>query len=259
VNAVPAARESRAGTPEETPFYRIDPDDESMVLKGPLSERDWERVLDVVKERQITVLHAGGQMTDVMVSRLAELTHLTDLDLSGSRRFTDAGVGMLASVLSLQRLNVSGSAVTDLGLQALPDLPDLRTIALAHHPHVTDAGISHLRTCRRLEFVDLMGTRTGDESIVALTGMPGLRRFHAGNNVSDAGLRRLQDFPAFKEWSGGDVHFGLDEQDMVAGDEGFMALRASKTIEYINGRRTYNLGSRGLGALASMPACVASR
>jgi hypothetical protein len=43
-------------------------------------------------------------------------------------------------------------------------------------------------------------------------------------------------------------------QDMVAGDEGFAALSASKTVEYINGRRTYNLGSRGLRSLAAMPA-----
>jgi hypothetical protein len=43
-------------------------------------------------------------------------------------------------------------------------------------------------------------------------------------------------------------------QDTVAGDDGFAALSRSQSIEYIWGRRCYNLRSRGFRALASMPA-----
>ena len=42
-------------------------------------------------------------------------------------------------------------------------------------------------------------------------------------------------------------------QDTVAGDEGFVALSRSHSIEYIWGRRCYNLRRRGFGALAAMP------
>jgi hypothetical protein len=43
-------------------------------------------------------------------------------------------------------------------------------------------------------------------------------------------------------------------QDTVAGDDGFAALSQSQTIEYIWGRRCYNLHRRGFRALAGMPA-----
>jgi hypothetical protein len=325
----------------------IDPDDGSVVVRPPLSDRDWDTVLNVVREAGIGALSAGGQMTDSIASRLRDLPHLTRLDLSGSRGFTDKGARRLASVPSLIDLKLSGTGVTDRGLEVLGELPALRVFALAHHSTVSDRGIAALRGCEHLEFVDLMGTPTGDGAIQALTGKRDLRRFHAGNNVTDSGLLRLHDFPAFKVWRGGDVHFELDAfdasptylflnmktrftdaalanlvgleglfavnlfattgfpafddrgsrvtaagvaqlgrlpslgwigccallgndeamgqiaamprvrmlfgQDMVAGDEGFRALSCSRTIEYINGRRTYNIGARGLSALASMP------
>ncbi|HYL97651.1 MAG TPA: hypothetical protein VEZ90_01765, partial [Blastocatellia bacterium] len=43
-------------------------------------------------------------------------------------------------------------------------------------------------------------------------------------------------------------------QDAVSGDRGFAALARSKSIEYIWGRRCYNLSGRGFTALAAMPA-----
>jgi hypothetical protein len=43
-------------------------------------------------------------------------------------------------------------------------------------------------------------------------------------------------------------------QDTVAGDDGFVALSRSQSIEHIWGRRCYNLRRRGFMALANMPA-----
>ena len=43
-------------------------------------------------------------------------------------------------------------------------------------------------------------------------------------------------------------------QDTVAGDDGFVALSQSQSIEYIWGRRCHNLQTRGFAALARMPA-----
>jgi hypothetical protein len=43
-------------------------------------------------------------------------------------------------------------------------------------------------------------------------------------------------------------------QDTGAGDEGFEALSRSKSLEYLWGRRCYNLTGRGFAALAAMPA-----
>jgi hypothetical protein len=43
-------------------------------------------------------------------------------------------------------------------------------------------------------------------------------------------------------------------QDTVAGDDGFVALSRSRSIEHIWGRRCHNLRTRGFKALAEMPA-----
>jgi hypothetical protein len=45
----------------------------------------------------------------------------------------------------------------------------------------------------------------------------------------------------------------LQAQDTVAGDDGFAALSRSRTLEYLWGRDSENLGSRGFAALATMP------
>jgi hypothetical protein len=45
----------------------------------------------------------------------------------------------------------------------------------------------------------------------------------------------------------------LGAQDTAAGDEGFVALSGSRSIEYIWGRRCHNLRRRGFTALADMP------
>jgi hypothetical protein len=327
--------------------HSIDQDEDTIVLRAPLTERDWDTVFEVVKELELTAFRAGGQMTDAVAVRLGELPHLTQLDLSGSRALTDAGVRCLAKLPALIEVNLAGSGVTDNGLEVFRELPGIRTMRLGHHTTVSDRGIANLRSCERLEFVDLMGTPTGDGAIEALTAKPNLCRFYAGNLVSDQGLLQFHDFPAFKTWAGGDVHFELDAfdafptylflnmktrfsnaglanlagleglfavnffattgshafddagsrvtaagvaslaglshlgwlgccarlgndatmrevaamarvrmlfgQDMVAGDDGFAALVRSPTIEYINGRRTPNLGTLGFSALAEMP------
>ena len=44
-----------------------------------------------------------------------------------------------------------------------------------------------------------------------------------------------------------------------AGDDGFVALSKSRSIEYIWGRRCHNLRRRGFAALATCPRCAACR
>jgi len=46
----------------------------------------------------------------------------------------------------------------------------------------------------------------------------------------------------------------LGIQDTPAGDDGFVALSRSQSVEYIWGRRCHNLRRRGFTALANMPA-----
>jgi hypothetical protein len=296
--------------------------------------RDWDEIIDIMRERQVPGLDVEGQMTDDLLERFSRLDHLTTLELNATHALTDDGLRYLARLPRLRRLNLGAcSAITDRGLEVLRHLPALESITL-QWTSVTDAGAAHLAACGNLRAVDLMGTRTGDGAIRALTGKSKLHDFRSGNAVTDAGLALLHEFPVFKRWQGEEPEMGLlrfdarpnflilrgpftnegfeqlvgldglfalnldsnqlritgaalaplvdlphlewlgfdakDEsmpyiaalprlrflmcQDTVAGDDGFVALSRSRSIENIWGRRCYNLQRRGFLALSTMPA-----
>lgn len=298
-----------------------------------VATRDWDTLLALLEEQRAPGLNAEGEMTDALLERVSRLPHVTSLDLSDSKRLTDAGFAHLARMPQLRELNLSGTTISDRGLEVLRHLPRLESIALVWTA-VTDAGAVHLTACEHLQRVNLSFTRTGDGAIRALTGKPKLCDFESGNAVTDAGIALLHEFPVFKTWHGGEVsmwltgakarpnhlqlrgsltnsgladlvglhglfalsldgdrlavtapglaplidlpHLGwlavdaTDDampyiaamphlrfllcQDTVAGDDGFAALSRSRSIEYIWGRRCYNLRSRGFAALSTMPA-----
>ena len=220
----------------ESPAYRIDPEQSQIEPRRPLSEADWDSILAVMKEMRLAALNAAGQMTDAVMARLPELDHLTRLQLGGSRRLSDRGLGLLAGMAQLEELDLSeypGGRITDRGLEVLGQLPGLRKIALCWQSGISDAGVAHLAGCQQLESVDLLGTRTGDGAIAALIGKPRLRRFKSGRLVSDAGLARFHEFPLFKSWAGGEPSYALMSPDagpthlLVDGpftDQGFAGL-----------------------------------
>jgi hypothetical protein len=296
--------------------------------------RDWQELLDIIDERELTGLNASGQMTDALLARVSQQDHLTALDLGGSKALTDDGLRHLARMPALRHLNLAGCArLSDAGLEVLRRLPALETINLAW-TRTTDHGAAHLAACHELQKVDLSGTECGDGAVRALAGKERLRHLRSGNALSDGGFAALHDLPAMKTWEGGhpeielfgfapkstflmlrgpftdggmaqlaglDGLFGLnvdssqlritgrslvplaalphlgwlafdarDEsmphiaalphlrflmcQDTSAGDEGFVALSRSKSLEYIWGRRCHNLQRRGFSALADLPA-----
>jgi hypothetical protein len=310
-----------------------------VVRKGPdhwepiAGSREWEEILELLTQHPTAGLSGEGQMTDELLEDLCHRTQtLTALGLSGCRQVTDAGVRHLASVPSLQHLDLTGTSVTDAGLQVLRDLPALRTLSLAWN-RVTESGIGILAYCDELEHLNLWASaQTGDAAVRALAGKRNVR--HLTIALTDAGLPLLHELPVFKSWQGGDAELGLvghpslpnhlslrgtftdagvrhlrgldglfslniddshlsitsagleplislahlavlgvdakddwmpyiaqmphlralGAQDTTAGDEGFVALSRSRSIEYIWGRRCHNLRKRGFMALAAMPA-----
>lgn len=197
-----------SGTP---PFYRIDRSNNTIQPRPPLSEEDWDKVFDLMKEMGITGLDTNGQMTDATLARLPQLDQVTRLSLGGSKRLTDDGLLHLARMPHLQELDLSGwdSPITDRGLEVLRHLKDLRRFQMCWPQRISDAGVANLAFCDHLESVDLLGTPTGDGAIRALAGKPTLRRFKSGKQVSDAGLPLLHHFPVFKNWLGGETTYAL--------------------------------------------------
>jgi hypothetical protein len=319
------------------PFYRIDWKANTIVPRPPVSDRDWEAIIDIMEEHGITGLNASGQLTDTALERLSRLEYITRLNFGGTKRLTDDCLRHLARMPQLRELDLSdypGGQITDHGLAVLRHLTELRRFEMCWKSGVSDVGVAHLAACAHLESVNLLGTQTGDGAFGALAGKGGLRQLKAGGVVTAAGLALLHQIPRFKTWHGGELSYGLmafeasptyllvpparfaqgeldrlvgldglfalnvdgpvqmtiealaplaqlpnlgwlgvdptDKamgliaalprlrmlmcQDTNAGDDGFVALSRSQSIEHIWGRKCYGLTGRGFAALAAMPA-----
>lgn len=118
-----------------------------------------------------------------------EFRTVTRLSLAGSD-FGDEDVPYLAGLVSLVKLDLSGTRVTDAGMKALGELDiPLQTLILADTP-ITDAGLFRLAFLDWLEELDLSGTRVSDEGLVQLPRFRGrLRSLTLGATATDAGLR----------------------------------------------------------------------
>lgn len=173
---------------------------------------------------------------------------------------TDADLARVSPEVT--SLDLSGAAISNDGLSTLRRLPQLESVRLAWTP-VTDDGVAALAACPRLRHVDLLGTSTGDGAIRALAGKPDLCDFRSGNLVTDEGLARLHDLPAFKEWRGGRRAMALLSSDAKPN---YLLLRGSFTdrglagLSGLQGLFALNLDSdrlsitgAGLAPLAALP------
>jgi len=152
--------------------------------------------------------------------------------------------------------------VTDAGLALLHELPVFRTWQGG------DARMELLSLDAAPNFLMLRGSFT-DRGLARLAGLGGLFALNVDSDrlaITGAGLAPLVNLPylsvlAFDAKDESVPYIAalprlrfLMCHDTVAGDVGFVALSRSKSIEYIWGRRCYNLQRRGFMALADMPA-----
>jgi hypothetical protein len=202
----------------------------------------------------------GTAITDDGVRALAHCRALRDVNLMGTHA-GDSAIRALAGMPELRSFK-SGVGVTDEGLAMLHDLPVFKTWhggevemgltsydaapnQLALRGPFTDRGMQHLRGLDGLFGLNL------DDSHLSLTAAamaPLVTLPHLGWLAVDA---RDDWMPYIAEMP--QLRF-LGAQDTVAGDDGFVALSRSRSIEYIWGRRCHNLRRRGFVALADMPA-----
>jgi hypothetical protein len=207
-----------------------------------------------------TVSLAWTAVTDAGVSNLSGCERLSSVNLQG----TSSGDGALRALAGKTRLCQlrTGSAVTDAGLALLHDIPIFKnwhggepTMGLLSY----DAGPNYL---------SLRGPFT-DRGMMQLEGLCGLFALNVDASelgITAAGLPPLVGLPnlgwlAFDATDDAMPYIArmprlrfLGCQDTVAGDDGFVALSRSQSIEYIWGRRCHNLQTSGFAALARMPA-----
>ena len=248
-------------------LYQIDWKANQLAPRQPLSEQDWDTILGVLREHELTSLDAGGQMTDAVLERLSHQEQITCLRLGGCKQLTDVGVLHLARMPQLVELDLSdhpGGRLTDRGLDVLRSLPALRRFQMCWQSGISDTGVANLAFCEHLENVNLLGTPTGDGAVKALRGKPHLRHFRTGRMVTDEGLPLFHDYPVFKTWQGGEPRYDLmsfGDADpnflMLDGpftDAGFAALAG---LDGIFGLGVFwhiaNLTANGLKVLAKLP------
>jgi hypothetical protein len=206
-----------------------------------------------------TLSLAWNRVTEAGISVLAHCDGLEHLNLGASAEIGDAAARALAGKRTLHHLSI---ALTDAGLPLLHELPVFKSwqggeaeLGLVGHKSLpnhlslrgtfTDAGMRRLRGLDGLFSLDigdshLAITAAGVESLISLAHLAVL-----GVDAKDDWMAYIAQMPHLR---------ALGAQDTTAGDEGFLALSRSPSIEYIWGRRCHNLRKRGFMALAAMPA-----
>lgn len=227
---------------------------------------------------------SGTAITDRGLEVLRDLPALETISLALTH-VTDEGIAHLAHCHELRQVNLSWTRTGDGALRALAGKRKLHDFASGNE--ITDAGIPLLHELPVFKSwqggelnVALLGSRSlpnhlslrgsfsdrGMQSMRGLDGLSGLNLDDSHLAITAAALDPLVSLPhlgslrvdAKDDWMPyiaemPQLRF-LGAQDTAAGDDGFVALSRSPSIEYIWGRRCHNLRRRGFLALANMPA-----
>ena len=208
--------------------------------------------------RRLQLRHPG--ISDAGTAHLAAC-HRLDAVVLISPQFTDDTVKALTGKASLSKVRLGGNFTEDCcprfhecpvfktwqggearyGLMQFEAGPN----GLAINPttpwsRVSLSGLSGLDGLFALNLDNPAWTHVDLAPLAALPNFGWL-----GHDATDESMREIGAMPRLRM---------LMAQDTEAGDEGFTALARSATIEYVWGRRCYNLTGRGFRALAGMPA-----
>lgn len=214
------------------------------------------RMLPALEQLSLVMTH----VTDAGMTCLADCHRIDRLQLS----WTNTGDGAIRALAGKERLSHfwSGNHVTGEGLAALHEIPTYREWRGG------EERVSLMSFDPGPNFISLRGT-FGDADMSRLEGLNGLFALAVDAErprLSAAALPPLMKLPhlgwlsvdAKDDWM---PHLAamphlrfLGTQDTVAGDDGFESLSASRSLQFLWGRRCHNLGSRGFRALSRMPA-----
>jgi hypothetical protein len=153
-------------------------------------------------EGRITGVNLRGRwVTDTDLRELAQLPHLTHLDLSLTR-------------------------VTDQGMLELKNAPGIVDLNLYYAELVTDEGMSAIKGWKKLKRLNVRGAKISDTTLEHISGIATLESVDVGFAlVTDVGIERLASLPNLKELS-----IGGNEM----GDIGLQALRQIRGLTYLD-------------------------
>ncbi len=223
----------------------------------PISDRSLEILGRLPNLEKVGLWRTG--ISDAGVGHLAKSPRLVEVDLA----WTPTGDGALRALAGKETLTHfrSGDHVTDEGLRALHDYPVFKSWRGGE----VVLGLTSPEAQPNMLFLRGTLTDRGLASLVGLDGLFGLNIDDSGLAITAGGLGPLVSLPhlgflAFDATDDAMPYIAamphlrcLMCQDTSAGDDGFVALGRSRSIEYIWGRRCHNLRSGGFAALAEIP------
>jgi hypothetical protein len=196
-----------------------------------------------------------GKIGDKAVAYLRRHQELEQINL----QWTAAGDQSVAALAGKRRLSrvVLGNALTDAGVARLRDFPALAIasgadsfLAVSMARTLTDQALIDIGALKGVAALDLhmsaFGsphyTARGVAHLGAMTSLEALN-FH-GQLATDPVLREIAGIPKLR-W--------LHCQDIVSGDDGFIALGACTTLEKLAARFCAHVTDRGFAAIARLP------
>ncbi|HTA71884.1 MAG TPA: hypothetical protein VK776_26560 [Bryobacteraceae bacterium] len=124
--------------------------------------------------------------------------------VTGGIQLTDLGVAKLAKLTKLRRLDISGARITPVGLNVLKSLPQLERLSLWNCTALDDSAAPQLAAAPKLTMLDLSYTSAGDATLKSLATLPNLKLLYlTDTKVTPAGVEafRKQKPASFVSWA----------------------------------------------------------
>jgi internalin A len=123
--------------------------------------------------------------------------------VTGGIQLTDLGVAKLAKLTKLRRLDISGAKITPAGLKALKNLP-LERLSLWNCTALDDSAAPELAAIGKLTTLDLSYTSAGDGMLKSLAALPNLKLLYlTDTKVTPAAVEafRKEKPASFVSWA----------------------------------------------------------
>jgi hypothetical protein len=131
-------------------------------------------------------------VTAAGLAKLGSLVTLERLDLSGSKKIDDNAIAQIAHLAGMQVLKLNDTAAGDGAMASVARLSGLQTLELANTA-VGDAGLAKLTPLVLLDELRLDGTKVTDAGLEHLKQLPALKTVYvAGTAVTLAGAEKLK-------------------------------------------------------------------
>ena len=124
--------------------------------------------------------------------------------VTGGIQLTDLGVAKLAKLTNLRRLDISGAKITPSGLKVLKSLPQLERLSLWNCKGLDDSAAGEFASVPKLTMLDLSYTGAGDGTLKSLESMPNLKLLYlTDTKVTPAAVEEFRkDKPgSFVSWA----------------------------------------------------------